>query len=123
MASKAVVGRRRRNGGNMRAMRVIRVLIPVLSFVLVFQGTVAALPHDHGGSAASAGEALVAPSAVEAHGGCLACSAHAPAAVAASSSSALDCADHRPVVTGGDGCDPVPAETSAFDPRGPPSVV
>jgi hypothetical protein len=104
-------------------MRIIRVLMPVLSLVLVFQGMVAALPHDHGGASASAGEALVAPSTVEAHGGCLACSAQAPAAVSASASSAFDCADHRSVVTGGDGCDPTPAETSVFDPRGPPPVV
>jgi hypothetical protein len=107
----------------MREMRIIRTLIPVLALVLVFQGTVAALPHDHGCATGSAGDALVAPSTVEAHGSCLACSAHAPAAVAASSSSALDCADHRPVVNGGDGCDATVAETSVFDSRGPPSVV
>jgi len=107
----------------MREMRMIRTLVPVLALVLVFQGTVAALPHDHGCAAGSAGDALVAPSAVEAHGGCLACSVHAPAAIEASSSNALDCADHRSVFTGGGGCDAINAETSVFDPRGPPVVV
>jgi hypothetical protein len=109
--------------GIMRGMRIIRALIPVLSLVLVFQGTVAVLPHVHGSATATVGDALVAPSTIEAHGGCLACSAHATAAVAASSSSALDCADLPSVVVGDDGCNAAVAETSVFDPRGPPSVV
>ena len=68
-------------GAKMRLMRVIRALFPVLGLILVFQGAVAVLPHDHGAAAASAGDALVAPSTAGAHGGCLACFAHSPAAV------------------------------------------
>jgi hypothetical protein len=107
----------------LREMRMIRTLIPVLALVLVFQGTVAALPHDHGCATASTGDALVAPSTVEAHGGCLACSPHAPAVVTASSSGALGCADQQAVAVGGDGCGAIVVETSVFDSRGPPSVV
>jgi hypothetical protein len=106
-----------------REMRMIRTLIPVLALALVLQGTVAALPHDHGCATDSAGDALLAPSTAEAHGGCLACSVHAPAAVAASSSSALGCADHHSAAAGGDRCDANVVETSVFDSRGSPSVV
>ncbi|MCU0304709.1 MAG: hypothetical protein MUC56_11700 [Thermoanaerobaculales bacterium] len=104
-------------------MRIGRVPISALALILVFQGAVAVLPHDHGWSKAAAGDAILTPSAEDGHRACLACTSHAPAAVAAAATTALDSARVEVVAGGADGGDAVLSESSAFDPRGPPQVV
>ena len=99
-----------------------RRLIPVLVALLVLQGGLAVLPHQHGHAAANGPELTVDSTHGTAHD-CLACSIHAPA-MEGSEGSPTD-AGFSNVVVASVYDPPIfgAAQRGNASPRGPPSIV